>query len=156
MQTFLPYRDFISSAMVLDRQRLGKQRVETMQIMKALTVPGAGWANHPVTKMWRGYEGSLIRYQEAICHEWVSRGYKDTCLAKTWALYDEFTKSDTDYANSHRFTAPPWWGLKRFHSAHRANLLRKDSAYYGQFAWREEPSDIYWYPRLDSSGCLVG
>lgn len=42
MQTFLPYPDFAESASVLDRQRLGKQRVETLQVMKALTVPGYG------------------------------------------------------------------------------------------------------------------
>lgn len=28
MQTFLPYQNFVASARVLDRQRLGKQRVE--------------------------------------------------------------------------------------------------------------------------------
>ncbi len=37
MQTFLPYADFERSAAVLDRQRLGKQRVETLQIFQALT-----------------------------------------------------------------------------------------------------------------------
>lgn len=36
MQTFLPYPDFEKSAYSLDRQRLGKQRVETLQIMQAL------------------------------------------------------------------------------------------------------------------------
>lgn len=30
MQTFLPYPDFVESASVLDRQRLGKQRVEVI------------------------------------------------------------------------------------------------------------------------------
>ena len=34
MQTFLPYPDFARSAAVLDRQRLGKQRVEVLQILK--------------------------------------------------------------------------------------------------------------------------
>lgn len=37
MQTFLPYEDFEQTASVLDRQRLGKQRVETLQLLKALT-----------------------------------------------------------------------------------------------------------------------
>lgn len=36
MQTFLPYPDFQESAAVLDQVRLGKQRVETFQIMQAL------------------------------------------------------------------------------------------------------------------------
>lgn len=37
MQTFLPYADFAESASVLDQKRLGKQRVETLQIFQALT-----------------------------------------------------------------------------------------------------------------------
>ena len=32
MQTFLPEEDFYKTAQSLDRQRLGKQRVETLQI----------------------------------------------------------------------------------------------------------------------------
>lgn len=36
MQTFLPYADFEESAFVLDTRRLGKQRVETLQIMQSL------------------------------------------------------------------------------------------------------------------------
>ena len=37
MQTFLPYKSFTKSAQVLDYKRLGKQRVEAMQIFNALT-----------------------------------------------------------------------------------------------------------------------
>ena len=33
MQTFLPFPDFQQSAAVLDRVRLGKQRVEALQIL---------------------------------------------------------------------------------------------------------------------------
>ncbi|HMC68015.1 MAG TPA: pyrimidine dimer DNA glycosylase/endonuclease V, partial [Mycobacteriales bacterium] len=36
MQTFLPYSRFDASAAVLDDLRLGKQRVETLQILRAL------------------------------------------------------------------------------------------------------------------------
>ncbi len=35
MQTFIPEPDLYQSVRVLDRQRLGKQRVETLQIMNA-------------------------------------------------------------------------------------------------------------------------
>lgn len=47
MQTFLPYPSFAESARVLDRQRLGKQRVEVLQLLRALTGQTKGWANHP-------------------------------------------------------------------------------------------------------------
>lgn len=139
MQTFLPYKDFASSAKVLDRARLGKQRVETMQIMKALVL-GVGWINHPATKMWRGYEKALLEYQTAICNEWTSRGYKDSCLEKTANLLHG------SLLNREPFQLPPWLGLKKFHSAHRANLLRKDPKHYGRFKWKEEPAEGYYYP----------
>jgi hypothetical protein len=47
VQTFLPYPDFAESAQVLDQARLGKQRVEALQVLRAVTLPGYGWQSHP-------------------------------------------------------------------------------------------------------------
>lgn len=122
MQTFLPYPNFARSARVLDRQRLGKQRVETLQIMKALSDPGYGWQNHPAVKQWAGHESTLMDYQIAIIKEWRDRGYKDTCLDKTFAVYETICSRDQE---------PPWWiGNRSFHRSHRSNLLRKDPSHY--------------------------
>lgn len=139
MQTFLPYVSFAKCAAVLDNKRLGKQRVETMQIMKALTT-GVGWIHHPATKMWAGYEHALMRYQEATCHEWHEvRGFKDTCLDKTIELLlaapGYYTTDD-----------PFWLGDRRVHLTHRANLLRKDPIHYGQFGWPMKPREGYYWP----------
>lgn len=125
MQTFLPYPDFDASAAVLDHRRLGKQRVETLQIMKALLM-GKGWVNHPATKMWRGFEYALLEYQEAICREWhINRGFEDTCLRKTYQLFWTNPYLIEDKHN-------PWWlGDNGFHMAHRSNLVRKDPEFYG-------------------------
>lgn len=139
MQTFLPYKSFESSARVLDQQRLGKQRVETMQIMTAL-VRGTGWIHHPATKMWRGYEFALMSYQEAICNEWTRRGHKDTCLEKTREIFMELP------AERRLPKVPAWLGLKKIHSIHRANLLRKSPVHYTQFHWPEKAAEGYWYP----------
>src|SRR3712207_6920370 len=54
MQTFLPVADFDESARLLDSPRLGKQRVETLQVLRALELPDYGWVSHPVVRMWRG------------------------------------------------------------------------------------------------------
>jgi len=54
MQTFTPYSDFEESLRTLDLKRLGKQRVEVIQIVRALTVPGYAWSSHPAVLMWRG------------------------------------------------------------------------------------------------------
>jgi hypothetical protein len=122
MQTFLPYANFAESAKVLDRQRLGKQRVENLQILKALNDPDYGWQNHPAVKMWRGRRGALLMYQEAICYEWVSRGYKDTCLEKAQALVTNIPVSE--------WFAPFWLGNYDLHRSHRSNLLRKAPEHY--------------------------
>lgn len=133
MNTFLPYPDFAKSAACLDRARLGKQRVEVLQLLKALSVPGAGWANHPATKMWRGHIGSLCLYGLAICTEWQKRGYKDTCADKIAAFV------------SGNFEPPIWLGNEEFHRSHRSNLTRKAPEHYNQY-W-SEPSDLpYIWP----------
>ena len=83
MQTFLPELTFEASASALDYRRLGKQRVETYQILRTLTGKSDSWKNHPAVKMWRGYEKALCAYGLAICEEWrYVRGYKDTCCEK--------------------------------------------------------------------------
>lgn len=123
MQTFLPYSDFVKSAQSLDPLRLGKQRVETLQIMKALC-GGKGWINHPATRMWTGYEAALNRYQEAVCDEWMARGFKDTCLDKTAAIFHQAFGWEVE------MELPPWLGYKPFHDAHQSNLVRKYEEYY--------------------------
>src|SRR5687767_15540917 len=82
MQTFLPYTDFAASAELHDTLRLGKQRVEVLQVMRAIIVPGYGWRHHPTAKMWKGYEEALGAYGVAICREWCRRGHADTCDVK--------------------------------------------------------------------------
>ena len=52
MQTFLPYADMRRSAQVLDPRRLGKQRVECLQVLRGPTVEGYGWRHHPAVRMW--------------------------------------------------------------------------------------------------------
>ena len=129
MQTFLPYADFTLSAQSLDRQRLGKQRVEAKQIVLALRDPDYGWQHHPAVKMWRGYETALMAYGTAICGEWLNRGYRDTLL-------DFFRCDDI-------VVMPPWIGDERVHRSHRANLVRKDPNHY---KFDEEPTLGYFWP----------
>ena len=50
MQSFLPIADFTETARILDPRRLGKQRVEALQILRGLIVPGYGWRHHPAVK----------------------------------------------------------------------------------------------------------
>ena len=82
MQTFLPYKSFEKTAECLDYRRLGKQRVEALQIFNALTgVPTksgksyTGWLNHPAVIMWKGYEEALLLYKNKMIEERILRGY---------------------------------------------------------------------------------
>jgi hypothetical protein len=47
VQTFLPFPDFDRTARVLDDRRLGKQRVEALQVLRALTVPATPGSTIP-------------------------------------------------------------------------------------------------------------
>lgn len=131
MNTFLPHVSFSASATVLDRARLGKQRIEVLQLLRALSGETKGWVNHPACKMWRGYEGALVNYGLAVCNEWIHRGYSDTCLQKIWDLEIRARWNPEN---------PPWLGDRAFHASHRAALLYKDPVHYGQFGWTEKPA----------------
>jgi len=137
MQTFLPYPDFARSAQCLDRQRLGKQRVETLQILNALTNPNYGWRNHPATRMWTGCTQALATYGLEMCREWLRRGYDDNTGPKIAAFFD------TSDSNPQM---PRWLGMDAFHASHRSNLLRKDRAHYSQFNWTEHDDLPYHWP----------
>lgn len=162
MQTFLPFVDFQQSASVLDNDRLGKQRVECLQILTALSqgshqwwdidnkqwrsvqhepttltvrVRKTSWYNHTATQMWKGYEHVLYHcYMAAIVAEWLKRGCKDTCYEKARLIYKETNWCWQSLDN-------PWWlGYEPLHASHRAVLLSKREWHYKQFGWLEKPA----------------
>jgi hypothetical protein len=137
MNTFLPYDDFARSARCLDRMRLGKMRVETLQLLKSLIDPTYGWRNHPASRMWSNHGRSLARYGVAVCDVWIARGYKDTCRDKILELNALFPPDDSD---------PEWLGNEQFHASHRSNLLRKSPEFYSQYGWTESPDLEYIWP----------
>lgn len=134
MQTFLPVPSFRESAAILDQRRLGKQRVEGMQIVNILNTPGyqGAWRNHPAVLMWQGYEHALQLYVNSMIEEWLQRGFRNSM-----AIYD---------LHNETIIFPWWWGDSRFHSSHKSNLLRKDFTYYRQFHWDVPPDLPYFWP----------
>mgnify|MGYP003652317478 FL=1 len=133
MQTFLPYKDFNKSLQSLDYRRLGKQRVEAKQILNVLLerTKTKGWRNHPITRMWAGYESALQLYFNLCVQEWVNRGYNNNMELE-------------DIPDTIKY--PRWLGTETFHSSHRANLLRKDSEYYSDWGWNEDSGNPYaWF-----------
>src|SRR4029079_19444076 len=113
MQTFLPYSALADSAHVLDTRRLGNQRVEAIQVLRALTVPGYGWRHHPAAAMWAGYEEALVRYGLAVGAEWLARGHQDTTAATLMADLEAGTglsrvRDQPELAGADEL--PPWLG----------------------------------------------
>ena len=144
MQTFLPHPSFEDSAAVLDRARLGKQRVETLQILQSLDkfynqkIEKVAWVNHPASQMWVGYEKSLVKYGKMICIEWISRGYKDTCYDKIGYFTNLFPDSSDE---------DPWWlGREELHISHQSMLYAKAPDYYAHFAGASAKATDYWWP----------
>ncbi|MEJ3653240.1 MSMEG_6728 family protein [Actinomycetes bacterium KLBMP 9759] len=132
MQTFLPYPDFAASAAVLDERRLGKQRVEALQVLRALTRQGYGWQHHPAVTMWRGYPEAVAAYGTAMCAEWVARGHPDTCAA---SIASDLAATGVPRLLSQAELAaagslPSWLGDERVHRSHRAALIRKMPGHY--------------------------
>lgn len=139
MQTFLPYKEFKSSAIVLDKKRLFKQVLEGHSILRTIDGEAVGWSNHPAMKMWIGYREALLEY---ICHmvkecRFRRIGKDSTLLAK----YDNRFPYVRKYPN--------WLGDVDFHSSHRSNLLRKDPLWYAIFQWKDDPMKPYIWPVSD-------
>jgi len=125
MQTFLPYADYHKSAMCLDPSRLGNQAYR-----EGKTILRGGWRNHPVSKMWRGYEYSLCNYISACFMELSNRG------RHYQKHIDEVIEIKSGLSN----TGKPWWlGDERLHSSHRGTLLWKKPEWYSKFGWLENP-----------------
>jgi hypothetical protein len=150
VQTFLPYPGFEASARALDTKRLGKQRVETLQVVRALTREKYGWKNHPAVKMWRGHEEALGRYGFVCCAVWGERGFADTCAATMTADLAEagVRSARTEEELLAAGAMPGWIGDDEFHRAHQSALLRKDPEHYRPL-FPDVPDDLpYVWPEV--------
>lgn len=138
MQTFLPYSDFYKSGCSLDQKRLGKQRVEVLQMLNKIrgVTAGRGWSNHPCTRMWSKTPNALVEYGVQICLAWRARGYKDTCLEK---IKKHFVASEST-------AMPHWLGTDELHLSHKSMLIQKNPDFY-RGAWPDVPDNLnYIWP----------
>ena len=167
MQVFLPYPHFTMTALVLDRSRLGKQRVEALQILKALKQGEFYCWNckQPVTHFNEhktGYhcyqcEAPLKRtpwYNHPAVLMW--KGYesglmlylKEMCIQWVNMGYEDtcWEKALAIWGYKEPALLPDWFGNPEFHLSHQSNLLRKDPEHYGKFFFGV-PSDLpYVWP----------
>jgi len=125
----------------LDSQRLGKQRLEAKEVLDLVlkrTVK-KGWMKHPIARMWQPYAEFLKKYFNMCVAEWISRGYVNNM--------------DLEVVDEAKIVIPAWWGDEELHGSHRANLLRKNPEYYGEFKWTENPRNGYLWmiPKDDAA-----
>lgn len=169
MQTFLPYPDLLKSVQCLDNKRLGKQRVEAMQILR-INIQGETIAYKWEIDKNGGKYKKLLWFKPldegdgVINTPWYNhpavrmwRGY-ETCLEvymncciwewkqrgfKNSMFYCATTFLDLIDANNF----PSWFGNKDFHNSHKSNLLRKDYDYYHRYNWNVSNNLPYVWPK---------
>lgn len=139
MQTFLISDNPAETAKILDNRRLGKQRVEAIQIANILIgeTSKKGWRNHPAVKMWRGYESYLVKvYLRAMMREWLLRGYSNE------KCFDHFQRllllvKDIEPKQPH-------WFNEEFFQSHKSNLVRKCPEHYKSIFNVDENLPYIW------------
>lgn len=133
-------------AKALDNRRLGKQRVEAMQIINLLeSNEKKGFKHHPASLMWKDHIDGLKYYCNCIIEEWISRGFKNTMdLYDIPFLKDNTTNMDNTSINKdpkdntvtitnqkNTTVILPWWFTNKcLQMSHKCSLQRKDPKYY--------------------------
>lgn len=141
MQTFLPSKNFDTSAQMLDSKRLNKQILEGYQILNVLSNddPRAGWRNHPAVKMWKNHEHILYIYVLSMVAEANKRGIKTDKNVENLNILRE--RAGKEWGSD----LPEWYRdekiMRKVTTTHRANLFVKDSMLYAQFAYAIDHED---------------
>jgi hypothetical protein len=140
MQVFIPHETLICSVSVLDNKRLGKQRVECLQILRAIEIPGYGYKNHPVNNMWREHTDALKHYANLCILEWIYRGFKNTMQ-----LYELPAEIEIPIFRP------------EVYQSHRSNLLRKLPEHYGNYFEPDLTPDLpyLWEPPISSERSTI-
>jgi hypothetical protein len=124
-----------STARTLDDRRLGIQKDQTLEILNGLTLEEE-IPDHPVYRMWIGYEYALAIYGMFLCMEWtMHRKFKDTVF---WELGRAIEEMGGSYEH------PPWLRDKDLIRSHRSNLMRR---WPRNYSWPGTPQDLpYLWP----------
>lgn len=171
VNTFIIVPDIEQTAKMLDKQRLGKQRLEAKQLIDILerydqtgTCDG-GWSSHPALRSWKGYTNSLKAYFNIIVNEWISRGCQNTMkLYPIDTKRYRVVKCNFDGKTAHfqgpfdEYCYPFWVSFPPLYMSHQAALCRKNPEYYSSFL-REELKPFltngYLWPSNVSQECYT-
>jgi hypothetical protein len=124
MQTYIIDFNLKKSFRYLDIKRHNKQIVECIQILLTLSEMSTGWCYHPIMKMWRGFEGYLVKkYLKTAIIELERKRNK---------IYDSYRNSYRFFYGKYVFssTKKPVWLNEQFILSHRSRLVEKDMEHY--------------------------
>ena len=169
---FIPFPNIYMSVKCLDRERLGKQRVECKQIIDLLEeydrthiLPEKGWSSHPAFLSWIGFTNHLKVYFDICVKEWTDRGYVNNMQtynidqSKYNIVECSFDGKTATYNNSkfNEFSFPYWVSFPPFYKSHQAALLRKNPKYYIEYFGNELGEFInngYLWPCRININCI--
>lgn len=118
VNTFVICQDAATTAYYLDDRRLGKQRVEALQIISTLEGKTKGYSNHPAVKMWVGHLDALKDYCNKMILEWIRRGKNNTMEL---------------FKITNEIKYPYWYNDNKIHFSHMSRLIQKDANFYCKF-----------------------
>lgn len=147
MQTWITAYNFLASAKNLDTKRLHSQIYEAIHILASLldvsnklVNPKRSVKNHPVAKLWAGFEIDLWKY--IMCHkiEWVKRNYKyeNTINQKNYLFITNLLQ---DKIKRYDFSDQPIWITDELILIHRFVLIQKKPEHYRKL-WPDVPEGL--------------
>jgi hypothetical protein len=138
LQTFFPSPDIERSIWHLDPKRRWNQINECKALLHVHLEGAKPWSYHPACKMWNGHSNMLLTYAwECIRLVKLMDGREHPGLP--WPL------------PTHPGELPSWVEDERFRHQHKANLVRKDPAFYKPRFPSVQPDDVYVWPLLEGT-----
>lgn len=175
MQTFLPVADFEKAATFLDYKRLGKQRVECLQILNILLIgpyrkrqcgsvlKGFGKWESATEEEFKNEEKRPFGYFGFSKTPWYNhpaarmwRGHLFELSNYTLAICNEWIKRGYKDSIKEKILSmqaqlkpvvlPDWFSNSDFFVSHQSNLIRKLPEHYQKF-WPQVPNNLpYVWP----------
>ena len=132
MQVFHPYKSALKSIQCLDNSRMGKQRLECIQILLANNNIDTEWEvpksvpPHKNVVLWKNYSGYLFYYLGILLNEWEDRGMKNFVCR---GMYEKLRNIYGLQENTKR----PRFIDNKFIQTQRLSLLNKKMEHYYKF-----------------------
>lgn len=148
MMTWLTRMSFLETARDLETPLLAQGVKETSELTHALLLGDTnGLENHPLVRMWNGYEVALAGYSAALNLELATRGVLDTTHLRLTQLVRNLRNNEDA-----PFMPPTWLEDTDILRSHRSNMVRRWPDDY-KSTWKGTPELMpYLWPFVDENG----